>query len=80
METAIRKWGNSHGIRIPKEFINELKISDKTPLDISIVNDSIVITKKRKHKTLEERIKESGKTLCPSDEIQYDTPIGNEVW
>lgn len=80
MDALISKWGNSQGIRIPKDFLKTLGITSDTPLDIDIKNDSIVISKKYKHKTLKERVKESGVPLCFEKEIDWGEPVGNEVW
>ena len=80
MEATISKWGNSQGIRIPKEFINALGISFDTPLDLDLKNDKIIISKKFKHQTLEERVKKSGRPLSFSHEIDWGDPVGDEVW
>ena len=80
MDAVISKWGNSQGIRIPKDFLKSLGITSDTPLNIDIHNDSIVITKKYKHKSLEERVKESGTPLKFSNEIDWGDPAGSEVW
>ena len=80
MDALISKWGNSQGIRIPKDFLKTLGITSDTPLDIDIKNDSIVISKKYKHKTLKERVKESGVPLSFEKDIDWGEPVGNEVW
>lgn len=80
MEVAIKRWGNSQGIRIPKEFIEALNISFDTPLNMEVEDERIVISKSFRHKSLEERVKESGKPLKFSKEINWGTPVGNEVW
>ena len=80
METGIKNWGNSKGIRIPKEFLTQLGITTETVLDIRIEGENIVISKIFRHKTLEERIIESGKPLKASEEIDMGEPKGSEVW
>ena len=80
METGIKSWGNSYGIRIPKEFLTELGVTTDTLLDIRIENGNIVISKIFRHKTLEERIKESGKPLEAVEEFDFGKPVGREVW
>ncbi len=80
MEVALKAWGNSQGIRIPKEVLTDLGIDYSTPLDLSVKNGEIIIAKKYKHKTLEERIKESGKSFVVLEEIDFGSPQGNEVW
>ena len=80
METGRRDWGNSQGIRIPKEYLKQLGITKETLLDISIEDGKIVISKVFRHKTLEERIAESGKPLGASEEYDFGEPSGSEVW
>lgn len=80
MDAVIKKWGNSQAIRIPKEYINTLGITADTPLSIEISGESIVISKKYKHKTLEERVADSGIPLSFSKEIEWGNPVGSEVW
>jgi antitoxin MazE len=80
MDVLIKKWGNSHGIRIPKEYLDSLGITPETPLSIEISGNTIVICKKRSHKTLEERVAESGVPLRFSNEINWGKPQGSEVW
>ena len=57
-KTIIRRWGNSQGIRIPKELLREAGISLNEILDITASNGIIMLSKPFKHKTLEERAAE----------------------
>ncbi|MCR5847931.1 MAG: AbrB/MazE/SpoVT family DNA-binding domain-containing protein [Lachnospiraceae bacterium] len=80
MDASIKKWGNSQGIRIPKEYLKTLGITSETPLSIEIAGNTIVIHKKYSHKTLEERVSESGMPLIFSEETDWGKPQGSEVW
>lgn len=42
--TRIRKWGNSYGLRIPKNIIDELALSPEMRLDIRHEQGQIIIT------------------------------------
>ena len=42
-QVAIRAWGNSQGIRIPKDILNQLELGISDTLDISVQNDAIVL-------------------------------------
>ena len=53
-EVAIRSWGNSLGIRIPKEILDTLQLKMSDMLSISVENDAIVLRKQFTHKTFEE--------------------------
>ena len=52
MQTTVVKWGNSHGIRLPKAFLKSIDIVENDPVDVTLDNEKIIIkkleTKKRK--------------------------------
>jgi len=59
MRAAIVKWGNSHGIRIPKYVLESVNLTGGETVDIITENNSIVIKKAesgRAHKTFKERM------------------------
>ena len=58
MQTNVVKWGNSHGIRLPKAFLQDIKISENDPVDISLENEKIIIKKidQKNHKTIKKRL------------------------
>ncbi len=80
METVIKNWGNSHGIRIPLEYMKAMDITTNTPLEMYISDNHIIISKKNKHKTLKERVQQSGIPLKAYDEYDWGEPKGDEVW
>ena len=43
MRTKVVKWGNSLGLRIPKRFAEEVRVSDGTPVDLSLEDGQLVI-------------------------------------
>lgn len=43
-KTKITAWGNSKGLRIPRKFLETLHISDNQEMQISVKNNSLVIT------------------------------------
>lgn len=47
MKLSITKWGNSQGIRIPKQILKEANISavDGTSIDVEVKNNEIIIKK-----------------------------------
>lgn len=77
-QVAIRSWGNSQGIRIPKDILEKLQLKVSDVLNIEIENDSIVLRKQFVHKTFEERLAEfNGEiTVCDFD---WGEPVGREI-
>ena len=43
MKTRIQKWGNSLALRIPKSFASEVGLECNTPVEISLVDGSLVV-------------------------------------
>ena len=80
MQTQLKAWGNSQGIRIPKKMLEMLSIQENDVLHLEIVNNGIFVQKEHRHRTLEERAAEYGGELLLSDEIDWGESIGNEVW
>ena len=42
---AVKKWGNSQGIRIPKTVLNQLDMHISDELEMSVVGNSIILKK-----------------------------------
>ena len=80
MQAQICSWGNGNAIRINKAVMEALNMKTNDFLVMSIENDSIVLRKAIVHKTLEQRVAESGKPLIPYEEIDYGEPRGREIW
>lgn len=55
MQTQVKEWGNSQGIRLPKEVLKSAGITLNEVLDVTISNGVITLAKTFRHKTLEER-------------------------
>lgn len=89
MYTIVQKWGNSHGVRLPKALLEELDIRENDRVEITRLENTISIKKagRRPHKTLEERLtayynrplEEIGR-LADTPEIDWGQPEGDEVW
>lgn len=77
-QVAVRPWGNSQGIRIPKNMLEKLNIGISDVLQIGIENDAIVLRKTMKHKTFEERVAEYGGEVSICD-FDWGEPAGKEM-
>ena len=80
MEVCVVKWGNGQGIRIPKGVLRELGISVGEPLVISTDHERIILEKKYRHRSLEERAESFGGELGPYTEYNWGEPAGREIW
>ena len=87
MQTTIVKWGNSQGIRIPKAFLQSIQIAENDPVDVTLKNEKIIISKRnvKEHKTTKRRLLEFygedyDQESEPQDEIDWGDPVGKEIW
>jgi len=78
--TRIKKWGNSYGIRIPKENMEELGIKPDDIVEIHSESGCITITPVQKTKyTLDELLAQMTSENL-HEEIQTGKATGGEVW
>ena len=77
-QVAIRSWGNSQGIRIPKNILEQMQLKISDVLDLEVKDDTIVLRKQFVHKSFEERLAEyNGEiTVCDFD---WGEPVGREI-
>ena len=80
MQTQVKAWGNSQGVRISKEVLQAAAISIDDTLDIKVADGMIMLVKPFRHKTLEERAAEFGGKLSLDGEFDWGEPVGREVW
>jgi antitoxin MazE len=80
MQTSIQKWGNSLGVRLPKQLAEKqsLKAGTKVLVTETKTGVSIEIVK-GESKSLVELVKE----ISPSNlhsETEWGAAVGNELW
>ena len=80
MQTQIKKWGNSQGVRLSKEVLEVAGFSENDMLNVTVSKGVIMLTKSFKHRTLEERAAEYDGELRVNDEYDWGNPEGGEVW
>ena len=78
-ETAIRKWGNSQGIRIPKFLLDAVQWSDDEQLVLSADKNKIIIEKAEPRKNIMELFANFDGEYVPV-EMDWGQPVGEEVW
>ena len=77
MKVQINQWGNSLAIRIPKSFAQHMKIEQGSEVEMSLQDDSIVVSKPRH--TLDDLLK----NITPETihgESDFGSPQGKEIW
>lgn len=82
MLAKIQKWGNSQGLRFPRNLLNEAQMNIGDEVKVSILEGRIIVepvTKVRGRYNLKElvsKMPESYQTM----EIDWGTPVGKEIW
>lgn len=80
MQAQIKAWGNSQGIRISKDILQEANIAIDDILDVKASDGMIMLVKPCRHKTLEERAAEFDDKLNFDGEYNWGEPVGREAW
>lgn len=79
MQSQVKKWGNSQGLRLPQELLRQVNLAVGDKVDISVEDQKLVITKSRRRRSLDELL-----VLMPDDyqgtEEDFGPPVGREEW
>lgn len=86
---SVTRWGHGLGIRLPKEFIEKIKLTDKSQVEVTELNGKLIISRvkeARKHIPLADRLKDAehlnywkGVPSEPED-IDWGESVGMEEW
>lgn len=83
MQTTISKWGNSQGVRIPKELLDKVNLAQNDIVEVIADDENIIIKKSKKrtkkHKTIQERFQSFDGTY-DFEIISWGKPAGHEIW
>lgn len=81
MAYRVQKWGNSNGVRIPKVYLEALRIKSGDPINIVRDENKIIITKAEREKaSLKQRIKKYVGSDVDDEEFTWDEAKGKEIW
>jgi len=79
MTVAVRRWGNSLALRIPKDIATTLLIEDNTLVELSVEEKTLTIKPIATHTYLEELVSQ----ITPQNlhhEVDTARSMGNEEW
>ena len=82
MVTKVQKWGNSQGLRLAKQVLEEARISVGDPVDVSTRDGVIVIAPVRRvrgKQSLQELVSRIPKNY-KTREVEWGKPDGREDW
>jgi len=76
----LAKWGGSVALRIPKNVLIELGISENEEVSLRTnEKKELIIKAVHKHRKLSERFKD-WKDVCSSELVDFGKPEGKEEW
>ena len=78
MTVALKKWGNSLALRIPKDILNTLAIDENSIMELSVNNG--MLTVKPKSNTLLETLVSQINNENLHKEVDTGRSVGNEEW
>ncbi len=88
IQTNVRRWGNSQGIRLSKEILAQMNLQENDTVRINVYDGKMTVEKinKPKYLNLKERLESFYEK--PIDEIYVEStqevdvgdPKGNEIW
>ena len=82
MVTKIQKWGNSQGLRLAKQVLQDAHISVGDDVDVKARDGLIVVKPARRvrgKRSLKELVSRIPKNYKP-EESDWGEPLGKEVW
>jgi|SRR5580658_2426910 antitoxin MazE len=78
-KTQVVGWGNSQALRIPREMLDALKISEGDEVEMMVENGRLTVRPLNPKLTLESLVA----AITPENrygEIDWGKPVGREVW
>ena len=79
MKTKIQKWGNSLGVRIPKNITEQKSLKEGLSVAVVLKDNQIVIEPVEESVTLESVLLAISPSNLPN-ETDWSDVQGNEVW
>ncbi len=78
IQVLIAKWGNSLGLRVPRDIAARIGLKEGARVDIEAADDGrIIVTRSRRRFTLDELV--SGMTPEREHPLEDDGPKGEEI-
>ena len=79
---TVQKWGNSHGVRIPKPLLDSLNWQTNEKISLRTRGNRLIIEKapQNKRKTIEELLDGFNFDNFQPSEFDWGKPVGREVW
>lgn len=82
MIARVQKWGNSQGLRLSKQTLDNAEIAVGDEVDV-VVRDGLILIAPAKRLRGKYKLSDLIKRISAdynTQEVQWGEPVGNEVW
>jgi antitoxin MazE len=82
MLAKIQKWGNSQGLRLTKNLLNDAQIDVGDEVNVTVKDGAIIvlpIKRIRGRHNLQDLVARIPKNYKPG-EVDWGNPVGKEIW
>jgi antitoxin MazE len=79
MESRVRRWGNSLGLRIPKSVADDLGLSQDCEVSLEVARGQLIVRPKSRTYKLDELLSKLSRGQIHS-ETDWGKPLGKEIW
>ena len=80
VSATIGKWGNAAALRIPQVFCKELDLAVNDEVNMEVRDDQLIISKPVGEYTLKARMASWDGTRYKSEELDWGSAVGEEIW
>lgn len=80
MRTAVRRWGNSLALRIPKSVAADSRIKEGSVVDVSAARGKLVVTPISESRLTLDQLLAGVTKENLHDEMDWGAAVGREVW
>jgi|SaaInl7_135m_RNA_FD_contig_21_2624366_length_391_multi_6_in_0_out_0_1 antitoxin MazE len=77
MEAAVKMWGNSLAVRLPREVTQSAQLLEGTKININVEQGNVVLKKARPSYTLDELL--DGMDAEKTQRMEFGGPVGKEA-
>lgn len=78
-QLAIAKWGNSLAVRLPRHVVQDAKLTEGQPVELSVRDGVVVVTPVRKKFKLDELLAQASEQNRQA-EVDWGEARGDEAW
>lgn len=82
MSTTIKKWGNSQGVRIPKDILRQMSWETDQEVELipDVENGKLILAKTDNRNSYLDKLFEDFDGVYQTEELDWGDAQGDEVW